>query len=81
MAVCHCLIKNWMILNSHVYSKSRCEGSGVQGGGSKLTHRFASPLPFAVPETHAFKHVVGCFMGPLPSVPDFVGSPVLMATI
>lgn len=51
------------------------------GGLKKLTHRFASPLPFAIPKTNTLKHVVSCFVGPLPSVPYFVRPPILMATI
>lgn len=46
-----------------------------------LTHRFASPLPFAISKTNTLKHVVSCFVGPLPSVPNFVRPPILMAAI
>lgn len=49
--------------------------------GGLLTHRFASPLPFAISKTNTLKHVVSCFMGPLPSVPNFVRPPILMAAI
>lgn len=48
---------------------------------SILTHRFAGPLSFAISKAHTLQHVVSCLMGPLPSVPDFVRPPTLMATI
>lgn len=46
-----------------------------------LTDRFAGPLSFAIPETHTLQHVVINVMRPLPSIPNFIGSPTLMATV
>lgn len=46
-----------------------------------LTERFACPLSFAISKTHTLQHVGTGVMRPLPSVPDFIRPPTIVASI